>query len=246
MITVRSVAGSGTTTSPNHWALPAFPTNPVKGDTIVVCQSWFNGTARASTAPTDTFSNTYTQVGTDSTFAATAGVAMWSAPVTTTGASFVVTVNLNGVAFLAGAARCLAGTLPTAYTNADFTKVSTSGTTTATTGNTAAAPKSSLAFFIACLSDLQTGPAAYTPIAGWNDRGLNWLDNTAGQDLGTADFLNPAATVQASTWTGPNGTYGTYAAMIASFTAGPDGVVRNSRPFPFKPGQPPSTGSPFR
>src|SRR5882672_2989565 len=102
---------------------PAFVTDPVNGDTIVVLVSAFNGTAPVHQAPTVTGGTaTFTQIGSTLVvpLSATTNISMWRAENVTGGSNFIVTGHCSGsVGDLSVIAWCLSpAATPTSY-NAD-------------------------------------------------------------------------------------------------------------------------------
>lgn len=131
------VSGSGTTSA------LSFPITNA-GDTVLVLSSWI-GSAVASTAPTDTMGNTYTQIGADQTTTATFGTArrtaLWYTKTTSTSGADTITCNVaSAVTFFMCA--------PTEFTGQNITTVldnTYSFLPTAGTGIAVAATESTVA-----------------------------------------------------------------------------------------------------
>lgn len=175
----RGNAAQGTTGSGSSVACTAFATNPQNGDSIYVWMSTFITGGVTHQAPTDTFSNTYTQIGT--TQAGASGnfhLSLWLATNITGGSSFVVTghVSLIGTTITV-IATCLDTNV--AY-NGD-TAAATATSTNPASGTTSPAP-SVASYFTAATSKGAT--AIPTAGSGWQFfTNSTQTDNVSFQDL---------------------------------------------------------------
>lgn len=154
--------------------LNAFATDPISGDCIVVFMHTLYATnSPTHLAPTDTASNTYTQIGSTLTQENPPGsyhkLSMWYSQNITGGASFVVTGHAsagglgNGVILMAWA---LTGVSPTAYNGDVGTTVTINGTTDDLTVLTVGTPAAESLFIGGCGMDGPISPGA----------GLNTID----------------------------------------------------------------------
>lgn len=215
--TVRDVKGGQTNSVGSALALVAFAVNPAAGDVVVVVVSSTDATNRAHSAPTDSAGgNTYTQIGTTTTFGNNS-VSIWYSVLVNGGASFVVTLHSTGsVAGLSGVAWLTTGL--SAY-NADTAAQTTTAANPTSTTSAPAPPANS--FFLGGMTNSGTG--AVTDGSGWNTTGSNGVtaamvtaarqtDNSSFQDCYSEYRISSSAL--AATWTEASDTYG---ARVASF-----------------------------
>lgn len=148
-------------------AITAFATNPVLGGKIVVCTGTYLGVAASThTAPTDNYSNTYTQIGTGQDVS-NVSMTLWEAVVTTTGASFVVTCHC-GAANVIGMAWALDFA---DLNNGDFTFSKPAAGAAATVGPSSPAPAAN-SIMLAFLGEVD-GDTGYGWPTGWNTDGVD-------------------------------------------------------------------------
>lgn len=193
---------------------PAFAVNPISGDTVAVAMSsWISG-GLTHQAPTDSQSNTYTQIGT--TQAGTSGafqLSLWRAENITGGASFIVTAHVSVSASVTVIAVCLTGAnTPTSY-NGD-TVAATATTTTPASGTSSPAPAANSYFLAAMTKGATNIPTAGS---GWQFfTNSTQTDNVTFQDL----YVEESAATSSAAM---DGTFGTLASAenwlvrVASF-----------------------------
>lgn len=219
-ITIRDVQQATSGVSGTSLAAPAFATNPVTGESIIVCYASFHtgGTAPTHQAPTDTAGNTYLPIGpqqdiTDS--GSKRSISMWMAANITGGSSFVVTGHQS----IASTWRSI---VPWAIQNkliynGDFTATTTTSTNP-TTGTTSPAPPAS-AIFIGIDSSRNGN---ITDGSGWNSiaNGMDATMQAAAQiesdsNVHLATEYKISSSAQAATWTAANALW---VAGVASFS----------------------------
>lgn len=238
--TIRDVQSKAVVTSATALC-PAFATNPATGDTIVVLQAAFNGTAPVHQAPTVSAGTaTFTQIGTTLVvpLSATTNISMWRAENITGGVSMAVTGHCSGsVGDLSVVAWCLTGAnTPTSY-NADTVGPTGNGTANPATGNTSGSPPAN-SIWIGELTD-DGANADATDGTGWNTTGSNGFtstmqgnarltDNASFQALYTEYKL--ASAVQSATWTNATNTH--WAARAASFAPAAAGGPTTAQEIP--------------
>lgn len=224
---------SGQVSTANSLQLPAFASNPVANDLIVVGYSNWNSTTRPLLTPSDTGGNTYSLVGSQLATSAAANLAVYTGPVVTGGASFRVTGNSTAnTAELSVEAWLLRETAGTPIYNGDFKSNIQATTANPNTGTTTPAPGTG-SLFLAFMSNLNT-PAVTDP-SGWNalTNGFNSTmataadlsNNTPHQDLFGAWKLSDVA-VNAQ-WTEASDTW---AALALSWKPAVATIVIPHRP----------------
>lgn len=183
----------------------AFASNPANGDTVVVCQSSWTSGGLTHQAPTDNFSNTYTQIGT--TQAGASGdfqMSLWKSENITGGASFVVTGHISISATITVIAVCLTGAkTPTSY-NGD-TAAATATSANPASGTSSPAPAAN-SYFLACCSKGATNIP--TAGSGWQFfTNSTQTDNVTFQDLYveestalSSSAMNGTFTVASENW----------------------------------------------
>lgn len=215
-IAKRSNPVEGHTGSGTSVATTAFGTNPVTGDTLVVFE--ITGGVVTHQAPTDTASNTYTQIGT--TIGGGPLISMWRKENCSGGSSFVVTGHVNTATQVTVIAWCLSGaSIPTSY-NGD-TAAATASTANPASGSSSPAPAAN-SFFIAGVADGGANNAV-TAGSGWEFvTGSIQGDNTSFQSGYTEELTTPNTSSSAQ-----NGQFtaiaNPWAAGVASFA--PDAGV---------------------
>jgi hypothetical protein len=215
---VVDVRAASTNTS--SVALAAFSPTPVANGVILVCVGTYLGVAASQhLAPTDNFSNTYTQVGTGID-QANVSLSLWRARAITTGASHQVTVHAGVAANMIG----MAWALDVAdEVNTDFTSATLTVGSTPAVGPSSPAPAAN-SIFLAFLGTADT-PDHGVPTS-WNAQGVNGF-TAAMQASGRAflhlGFFAPnlfgayliSSTVQTATWVNAIATTPAVAVMIS-------------------------------
>ena len=218
----------------------SFSKNPAIGNTIlVVAWTWSGNTSAAIPTVTDTAGNSYTTVTKSVTGPNNGwgGVAIYQAPVKSTGSNFSITL-----------------TLPDSYSQIDAIAMEYSGVGTVDQANTASgtSTKASVSTTAATTSASELVVAGFTPLApvsnytwissssGFVQRGTQLVNNgdAAGAE---ADKTTSATGVQSNTFTGSS-SFEQWTAAIATFTTGaaaPDhyavsssGTAVNCQPLP--------------
>jgi len=197
---------SGTSTTS-----PAFATNPVVGNRIVVLAWSYANPGPPTLTATDNKGNTYTSDA-QATTSGRQNAAVLSAPVTVTGASFTVTVT-------SAAAGSQIEAVAIEYSGLgalDQTGINT-GTAASPTVSTAGATGDANELVVSVLGIDQPGIVftSITPAAGWTDRAtqLNNSANTGGEG---AEKIVLSTGVQTQTWT-TNPVSTLWAAAIATY-----------------------------
>ena len=202
-IAKREIAEGHTSGAPTtSCATGTFVTSPVTGDTIVVGVSTF-GLGITISAPTDTQSNTYTQIGTTTTTANNAKLAVYRSENVTGGASFVVTGHASGNGCTA-IVWALSGAATTSY-NGDSIAATNTGANPAS-GTSTPAPAAN-SFFIGAMTNESTN--AVTAGSGWQfETRSTQTDNTSFQDLFTEDLTTgTSSSAQNATFTEASDTW---------------------------------------
>lgn len=229
-IAKRSNPVEGHTGSGNSQATGAFATNPVSGDTIVV----FYGVGGTDThqAPTDSASNTYTQIGTtqDTTGTFHTQMSVWKSENITGGSSFTVTGHLLGGHAFTVIAWCLSGAATPSSYNADTVGAVNAGSANPASGTSTPAPAAN-SFFIAgaCTED---GNNACTAGSGWEFvTGSTQTDDTTFQDLYTEELTgtNVSSSAQNGQFTASSTAW---AARVASFAPAAGAAITPVGSFP--------------
>lgn len=181
-----------------------FASNPVTGDTMVVAVSTFN-TAATMTAPTDTGSNTYTQIGTTLTVGTGSTailMSVWRKENLTGAASFTVVGHMSGSTLgCTVIAWDLSGAATTSY-NAD--KTGTTGSTANPASGTSTPAPAASSFFIGAMT-MSSSSNTVTAGSGWTfETNSTQTDNTNFQALYTEDLSaggNVSSSAQSATFT---------------------------------------------
>lgn len=187
---VQSVAGTGV----GGLALPAFASDPIPGDTVVVFTAIYVQSG-ALVAPTDNKGNTYSLLGSfkQSVGNPNSGLAMWASVGVTGGSSFVVTGHINTANDNnLHIAWCLTGgqmSYPL-----DWVQSHGGGGASQTVGPTIVAPGTNAIMLGGHYQDGSTNTA--TPAAGWNTTGVNGFD--AGMNTRAA-LANGGSVIKIST-----------------------------------------------
>lgn len=201
------------------------------GNSIVACMCCNINTATSLVA-SDSKSNAYTLAKLQSTI--NGGVSIYVAPLIL-GGSTTYTVTPSSAAFVSISAQEYSGMLtvnPGEATNG-------AGPTSSNNISPGAVnPASTNDLYVACWS--HSGAASQTFTAnlsgeGWTLRSN--LTNTANQPLGSQDIVSSGSRTGSA---GLGGAAAIWYAAVATFKSGPTFVSRGRRPFPFKPGSPPS------
>jgi outer membrane protein assembly factor BamB len=202
--TAKFNTASGTSTTS-----PAFGSNPVVGNRIIVLAWAYNNTTPTLTA-SDNKGNTYTADAQISTGIQNA--AIFSAPVTLTGASFTVTVTSA-----TGASQIEAVAMEYSGLGARDQTGTITGTAASPTVSTAGATADANQLVVSVLGIDQPGVVftSITPATGWTDRAtqLNNSGNTGGEG---SDKIVTSTGVQTQTWT-TNPASTAWAAVIATY-----------------------------
>lgn len=207
-------------------AVPAFTTDPVAGDAIVVfVYSVQNGAYEAThQAPTDSEGHTYTQLGTTEELVEGIShrrLSMWTTMVTTGGSSFVVTGHVESLVqtvFFVVSAWCLSNLDASPY-NADVTVLNAdtgNGTDDLTLDLVGSQPADSI-FVGACIVS-----GSLEPGVGFNLLAHGFVATGA---AGTAEMLSEYQVASGAIsfhWTNTAGGAPAYVAMGASWNALPD------------------------
>lgn len=218
-IAKRSNPVEGHTGSGTSQATSAFGTSPVTGDTVVVFEI-SAGPGPVHQAPTDTASNTYTQIGTSTSDPDGQIISVWRKENCTGGSSFAVTAHIDTASQLTVIAWCLSGAnTPTSY-NGDSVGANGNGANPAS-GTSSPAPAAN-SFFLAGVVN-SGADNAVTAGSGWEFvTGSKQGDNTSFQSAYTEELTSPNTSSSAQ-----NGQFTAVAAgwgaRVASFapTAGP-------------------------
>ena len=199
-------------------AAQSFASTPKVGDTVIVTAwSWNSNNAPTITA-TDNFGNTYTSVAQGTVTRSPGGrqnAAVLTAPITTTGTGFKVTVNAAPTTSQIDAVAIEysgVGTLDQSATNSGLTS-----TASVTTPSSTVAATELVVTAMGVLYPWSASFGSITPTSGYTVRAVQ-IDNydfTAG---GGADKLTTTTGVQSATWTGGSAFTG-WVAAIATFRA---------------------------
>lgn len=171
---VQQTVGTGNGANPSLRAFPAFATDPVNGDTIVVFTGMSNS-AGTQVGPTDNYGNTYVQIGTtirQNLGNANAGLMVWAAQNIVGGPGFVVTDRLTANNNHEAVAWCLTDVAPGSY-NGDWVEAhgGAVAASTMSVGPSTPAPSANSIMLTAHYND-GTNNVVTLP-AGWNTTGAN-------------------------------------------------------------------------
>lgn len=208
------------------------------GNAIVACMS-ASTVSLSSLVASDSKSNPYSLAVFKAGSSSGATVSIYVAP-TIAGGSTTYTVTPSSSCFVSISAQEYSGIRPTSPGEA----TNSAGPTSSTAVNPGAVSPASLGdLYVACWSHDGSANQAFTfnvSGEGWNQRSN--LTNTTNMPLGSQDLVSSGSRTGSATLASS----AQWVAAVATFKMVPSAVGAHARPFPFRPGSPPSRNPPYR